>query len=117
MGFRDRREQAQQEKAQRDERNANPEEQWEYLARNLAKVPGMALESDFNKFADDREQVRAVLALLTDEQLDELDRVCDSGDEVALSAFWTRLESGRGWGVAPRQTRVCGLAAALPRPR
>ena len=24
-------------------------QQWEYLARNLKKVPGMALESDFNK--------------------------------------------------------------------
>lgn len=26
------------------------EEQWEYKARNLAKVAGMSLENDFNKF-------------------------------------------------------------------
>lgn len=27
-------------------------EKWEYLARNLKKVPGMALETDFNKHGD-----------------------------------------------------------------
>jgi hypothetical protein len=27
----------------------NPKQRWEYLARNLNKVPGMAIESEFNK--------------------------------------------------------------------
>ncbi len=49
MGLRDKREELQDEKQEREERDANPDEQWEYLARNLDKVPGMALEDDFNK--------------------------------------------------------------------
>jgi hypothetical protein len=49
MGLLDRRKDLQQEKAAREERDANPDEQWEYLARNLDKVAGMALEDDFNK--------------------------------------------------------------------
>ncbi len=49
MGFKDRREKLLEEKADQEERDANPEEQWEYLARNLDKVPGIALEDDFNK--------------------------------------------------------------------
>jgi hypothetical protein len=53
MGFRDRAKERQEEakaaKAEKEERDANPEEQWEYLARNLSKVAGMALEDDFNK--------------------------------------------------------------------
>lgn len=35
-----------------DERDASPDQQWEYLARNLAKVPGPALENDFNKLGE-----------------------------------------------------------------
>jgi hypothetical protein len=49
MGLLDKRKDLQQEKAAREERDANPDEQWEYLARNLDKVAGMALEDDFNK--------------------------------------------------------------------
>lgn len=49
MGFKDKREKLLEEKAEKEERDANPEEQWEYRARNLDKVPGMALEDDFNK--------------------------------------------------------------------
>jgi hypothetical protein len=49
MGLRDKRKELLEEKDARDDRDANPDEQWEYLARNLAKVPGMAIESDFNK--------------------------------------------------------------------
>jgi len=49
MGFKDRREKLLEEKADQEERDANPEEQWEYLARNLDKVAGIALEDDFNK--------------------------------------------------------------------
>jgi hypothetical protein len=49
MGLRERRREVLQEKADREERDAAPEEQWEYLARNLDKVAGMALETDFNQ--------------------------------------------------------------------
>lgn len=49
MGLLERHTQLAERKTEREEQNANPEEQWEYLARNLAKVPGMALETDFNK--------------------------------------------------------------------
>jgi hypothetical protein len=49
MGLRDRAKRQEEEKAEREERDANPEEQWEYLARNLDKVAGMGLEDDFNK--------------------------------------------------------------------
>jgi hypothetical protein len=49
MGSRDKRTELQEDKAEREERDASPEERWEYLARNLDKVPGMALEDDFNK--------------------------------------------------------------------
>lgn len=41
---------ANERKAESAERDANPDRQWEYKARNLAKVAGMALEDDFNKF-------------------------------------------------------------------
>lgn len=36
-------------KAARKHRDENPAQQWEYLARNLNKVAGMALEDDFNR--------------------------------------------------------------------
>jgi hypothetical protein len=49
VGFRDKRNALAEEKADRVERDANPEHQWEYLARSLDKVPGMAMENDFNK--------------------------------------------------------------------
>jgi hypothetical protein len=49
MGLRDKRKDLLEQKAERGERDARPEEQWEYLARNLDKVAGMALEDDFNK--------------------------------------------------------------------
>jgi hypothetical protein len=49
MGLRDKRRDLLEEKAGREERDANPDEQWEYVARNLDKVAGMALEDDFNK--------------------------------------------------------------------
>ena len=49
MGLRDKRRDLQEEKASREERDANPDEQWEYVARNLDKVAGMALEDDLNK--------------------------------------------------------------------
>src|SRR5215218_5850026 len=49
MGLRERRREVKQEQAEREERDASPEEQWEYLARNLDKVAGMALETDFNQ--------------------------------------------------------------------
>lgn len=52
MGLRDRRKQLLQAKAGRQERDENPEEQWEYLARNLDKVPGLALEDDFNQHGE-----------------------------------------------------------------
>jgi hypothetical protein len=38
MGLRDKRKELQVEKAGREERDANPDEQWEYAARNLDKV-------------------------------------------------------------------------------
>ena len=51
MGFRDKRREALEEKEAR--KQAKEEgwsgQQWEYLARNLDKVAGMALEDDFNK--------------------------------------------------------------------
>lgn len=47
--FKDRREASAQATADREERDGNPDQQWEYLARNLAKVPGVGLEDDFNK--------------------------------------------------------------------
>jgi hypothetical protein len=37
------------EKDTRAERDANPSDQWEYLARNLKKLPGLTIEVDFNK--------------------------------------------------------------------
>jgi hypothetical protein len=43
MGLLDKRKDLQQEKAAREERDANPDEQWEYVARNLDKVAGTAL--------------------------------------------------------------------------
>jgi hypothetical protein len=49
MGLRDKRRELLAEKAEREERDASPDEQWEYLARNLGKVAGMALENDFNQ--------------------------------------------------------------------
>jgi hypothetical protein len=49
MGLRDKRKELLEQKAERGERDASPEEQWEYLARNLDKVAGMTLEDDFNK--------------------------------------------------------------------
>lgn len=49
MGLRDKRQQLLDDKEAREDHDANPDEQWEYLARNLQKVPGMAIESDFNK--------------------------------------------------------------------
>ncbi|MGH2802398.1 MAG: hypothetical protein ACRDL4_05030 [Thermoleophilaceae bacterium] len=49
MGFRDKRKELLAEKETREERDAAPEQQWEYLARNLDKVAGMALEDDFNR--------------------------------------------------------------------
>jgi hypothetical protein len=49
MGLLDKRKELKEEKAGRVERDANPGEQWEYSARNLDKVPGLALEDDFNK--------------------------------------------------------------------
>ncbi len=52
MGLRDKRreliEQKEADKAARAERE-EASQSWEYLARNLDKVPGMALEDDFNK--------------------------------------------------------------------
>jgi hypothetical protein len=51
MGFRDKRREALEEKEAR--KQAKEEgwsgQQWEYLARNLDKVAGMALEDDFKK--------------------------------------------------------------------
>lgn len=41
---------ADERKTESAERDANPERRWEYKARNLNKVAGMALEDDFNKF-------------------------------------------------------------------
>ena len=32
-----------------ESRDENPEVRWEYKARNLGRVPGIALENDFNK--------------------------------------------------------------------
>lgn len=52
MGLRDKRRELLDEKAAREEREERVvpvDDQWEYLARNLAKVPGIALEDDFNK--------------------------------------------------------------------
>lgn len=49
MGFRARRDELKEAAAEREERDASPAEQWEYLARNLRKVPGMAMEKDFNE--------------------------------------------------------------------
>ncbi|MGH9320286.1 MAG: hypothetical protein ACRD3V_10425 [Vicinamibacteria bacterium] len=46
--MRERRKELLEEQEARAERDADPSEQWEYLARNLKKVPGMALEDDFN---------------------------------------------------------------------
>ncbi len=40
-------------KAERQERDENPTQQWEYLARNLFKVPGMNLEDNFNEHGRD----------------------------------------------------------------
>jgi hypothetical protein len=48
MGLRDKRAEVLAERAERDERDADPEQQWEYLARNLHKTVGFALEADFN---------------------------------------------------------------------
>jgi hypothetical protein len=51
MGFRERREAATLEREARQERDSRPYEgqRWEYKARNLAKVAGISLETDFNK--------------------------------------------------------------------
>jgi hypothetical protein len=49
MGFRDKRQELLDEKQAKGERDAAPDHQWEYLARNLDKVAGMGLEDDFNK--------------------------------------------------------------------
>ena len=49
MGLRDKRKELLEERDAREERDTNPDEQWEYLALNLEKVAGMALENDFNK--------------------------------------------------------------------
>jgi hypothetical protein len=49
MGLRERRKEVLQERADREERDAAPEEQREYLARSLDKVAGMAVETDFNQ--------------------------------------------------------------------
>lgn len=43
---------AKQARQEREDRDENPEQRWEYLARNLAKVPGVALEDDFNKHGE-----------------------------------------------------------------
>lgn len=53
MGLRERaiaqKEARAEDKQERAERDTNPDQTWEYKARNLAKVPGMALEDDFNE--------------------------------------------------------------------
>ncbi len=52
MGLRDRRKKLLDAKAGRQERDESPQEQWEYFAQNLDKVPGMALEDNFNKHGE-----------------------------------------------------------------
>lgn len=52
MGIMDKRRELLEEKDQareRDERIVESADQWEYLARNLAKVAGPMIEGDFNK--------------------------------------------------------------------
>lgn len=49
MGLRERRQQLLDQREADAERDENPEQAWEYKARNLAKVAGMSLEDDFNK--------------------------------------------------------------------
>lgn len=49
MGLRDKRQELLDAKKERAERDAAPEDQWEYKARSLDKIPGMALEQEFNK--------------------------------------------------------------------
>jgi hypothetical protein len=46
------REELQEAKAAREARDEAPQQRWEYLARNLDKVAGMALEDDFNKHGE-----------------------------------------------------------------
>jgi hypothetical protein len=52
MGLREKRRELLDAKEQRTERDADPDQRWEYLARNVDKVAGMALEDDFNKHGD-----------------------------------------------------------------
>jgi hypothetical protein len=52
MGLREARASALAARAEHDQRDDNPERRWEYLARNLEKVPGVALENDFNSHGD-----------------------------------------------------------------
>jgi hypothetical protein len=49
MGFGDRRRELLEDKAAREARDEDPGQRFEYLARNLDKVAGMALEDDLNK--------------------------------------------------------------------
>jgi hypothetical protein len=46
------RQEAREADAARETRDAEPEMRWEYLARNLGKVAGMALENDFNEHGE-----------------------------------------------------------------
>lgn len=60
MGLLDRRSELQDAKDASTERDANPETQWEYKARNLAKVPGVATEDDFNRLGQQGWELVAV---------------------------------------------------------
>jgi hypothetical protein len=50
--FGSKREESRKADEARAARDATPEVHWEYLARNLQKVAGMALEDDFNKHGE-----------------------------------------------------------------
>jgi hypothetical protein len=50
--FGSKREESREADEARAARDATPEVRWEYLARNLQKVAGMALEDDFNKHGE-----------------------------------------------------------------
>jgi hypothetical protein len=53
MGLRDQREKLMEAREDRKVRESAPRRRFEYLARNLDRVPGMALEIDINKRAAD----------------------------------------------------------------
>lgn len=58
--FGSKREESREVDEARTARDATQEVRWEYLARNLQKVAGMALEDDFDKHGEKRWEFVAV---------------------------------------------------------